>query len=429
LIEPTSPRPDAATAIFNLPDYRVTNTQVLAFGQRQIHVMATAEAGCPSCGVISSRVHSRRPQRLRDIPIAGPIEVVWAKRRFFCDEYLCPRQTFTEETSQVPRHARSTRRLQDALVSAVIGSGRAAAEAAASFGVSWWLVQRALDSAALTLPDVDALAPRMLGIDEHRYRSVRFFRDPATQAWKRYEPWMTTIVDLDTGQVLGIVDGRDSEGVGEWLFARPLEWRLGVQVVAIDPSAAFRKALRMWLPRTAVSVDAFHLVKLGNDMLTEVRQRLTQQVHGRRGRSIDPIWANRRLLLRAGDTLSDRAQNRLSTVFATDDATGKLQAAWLVKEQLRALLTTGSLADAAAAKDRLQALVKQAAQPETNRLWRTVCRWWKEIEVLIVTGATTAKVEANNTAIKHIKRTGRGFTNARNYKTRILLRSAARTAA
>lgn len=289
MIEPTSPRPDAATVIFNLPDYRVAGTDVLAFGQRQVHVEATAEAGCPTCGVISTRVHSRRPQRLRDISVAEPVEVVWAKRRFFCDEYLCPRQTFTEETAQVPRRARSTRRLRDALVSAVIGSGRAAAEAASSFGVSWWLVQQALNSAALTLPDVDALAPRMLGIDEHRYRSVRFFRDPATKAWKRYEPWMTTIVDLDTGQVLGIVDGRDSEGVGDWLFARPLQWRLGVQVVAIDPSAAFRKALRMWLPRTAVSVDAFHLVKLGNDMLTEVRQRLTQQVHGRRGRSIDPV--------------------------------------------------------------------------------------------------------------------------------------------
>lgn len=34
-------------------------------------------------------------------------------------------------------------------------------------------MQRALNSAALTLPDVDALAPRMLGIDEHRYRSMR----------------------------------------------------------------------------------------------------------------------------------------------------------------------------------------------------------------------------------------------------------------
>lgn len=188
MIEPTSPRPDAATAILNLPDYRVTETEVLAFGQRRIHVVATPEAGCPSCGVFSTRVHSRYPQRLRDIPFAGPVDVVWGKRRFFCDEYLCPRRTFTEETVQVPRRARATLRLRSALVAAVIGSGRAAAEAAASFGVSWWLVQRALDSAGLTLPDVDALAPRMLGIDEHRYRSVWFFRDPVTNAWKRYEP-------------------------------------------------------------------------------------------------------------------------------------------------------------------------------------------------------------------------------------------------
>jgi hypothetical protein len=55
LIEPTSPRPDAATAIFNLPDYRVTDTEVLAFGERRVFVEATAEAGCPSCGVISTR--------------------------------------------------------------------------------------------------------------------------------------------------------------------------------------------------------------------------------------------------------------------------------------------------------------------------------------------------------------------------------------
>lgn len=49
------------------------------------------------------------------------------------------------------------------------------------FRVLRWLIQRVLDSAALTLPDVDAPAPRMLGIDEHRYRSVRFFHDPATK--------------------------------------------------------------------------------------------------------------------------------------------------------------------------------------------------------------------------------------------------------
>jgi hypothetical protein len=31
----------------------------------------------------------------------------------------------------------------------------------------------------------------------------------------RYEPWMTTIVDLDTGQVLGAGDGRDHTAVSD----------------------------------------------------------------------------------------------------------------------------------------------------------------------------------------------------------------------
>ncbi|WHP58423.1 hypothetical protein QMY03_16025 [Arthrobacter sp. KFRI-F3372] len=44
---------------------------------------------------------------------------------------------------------------------------------------------------------------------------------------------------MDTGQVPGVVHGRDNKGVGQWLFARPLEWRLAVQVVAIDGSSRF----------------------------------------------------------------------------------------------------------------------------------------------------------------------------------------------
>jgi transposase len=315
-------------------------------------------------------------------------------------------------------------------VDAVINSGRAMSETAAGFAVSWWMVRAAVNEACLlTLPDVDELSPRMLGIDEHRFRSVRYFQDPASKTWTRYEPWMTTIVDLDTGQVLGVVDGRNHKGVGDWLFARPLPWRLGVQVLAIDPSAAFRKALRMWLPRTAVAVDHFHLVSLANQALTETRQNLSQQVKGRRGRAVDQAWAHRMLLLRAGDTLSGAAEHRLAGVFAADDPTGTLQDVWKVKEQLRVLLRTGSLDDVAAAKEQLEILVKAAARPETNRLYRTVCRWWKEIEVLIVTGATTGRVEANNNSIKHIKRTARGYRNAANYKSVILLRSAVRTAA
>ncbi|WP_239437239.1 transposase family protein [Arthrobacter alpinus] len=117
---------DAATAIFNLDDYRVLDTPVLSFDQRIIHIESTLGSGCPGCGVIGTRRHSGRQQRVRDIPVAGPVEVVWAKRLLFCDESLCPRKTFFEATLEVPARARTTSRLRSALVRAVIDSGRAA---------------------------------------------------------------------------------------------------------------------------------------------------------------------------------------------------------------------------------------------------------------------------------------------------------------
>lgn len=77
---------------------------------------------------------------------------------------------------------------------------------------------------------------------------------------------------------------------------------------------------------------------------------------------------------------------------------------------------------------RLGYFAQVADMPETTRLYDTVVTWWNAIEVLIVTGAATGKVEAETTAIKQIKRTGRGFRYANNYRTHILLGSAAKPA-
>ena len=46
-----------------------------------------------------------------------------------------------------------------------------------------------------------------------------------------------------------------------------------------------------------VAVAKWHLVALANTMVTEVRQRVTRTLLGRRGTVRDPIWVNRRLLL------------------------------------------------------------------------------------------------------------------------------------
>jgi len=434
--EPTVSQRDAASTLFNLPGYRVIDAIDTASGGRRVLIVSTEPPGCPACGVISTRVHQRTRQRVRDVPVAGAVEVVWCKRRWICAEDLCTKATFAEATMQVPARARSTSRLRHALVVAVVTSGRAVSETARAHGVSWWAVQSALTAALLVLPEVCDTVGTRLGIDEHRYRSVRYFRTPSG-GWWRFEPGgtsrsrgrMSTIVDVTTGQVLGVVDGRDSAGVGAWLAARPARWLEQVEVVAIDPSAAFRKALRTHLPRAAVSVDPFHLVKLAGDTVTAVRQRLSRDHKGRRGRLVDPFAAFRKLLLRGADTLSERGWDRLEQVLRTDDPTDELGAAWGIKEQLRRLLKTTTLADAHEAKMLLGHYVMVADMPEADRLWNTICAWWAEIEVLIVTGVTNARTEAANTEIKHLKRTGRGFRNSDNYRARILLVSAARSAA
>lgn len=427
--EATGWQREAASVLFDLPGYRVINAVDRPGQLREVTIASTeTEAACPSCGVLSGRVHQRVRQRLVDVLVAGRVEVVLVRRRFACAELRCPRRTFVEVSDQVPLRARVTTRLRVTVCEAVVAAGRVVAEVAAGHGLSWWTVQRTVNAAADALTDPDTALVRRLGVDEHRYRSVRFFRQPEG-GWQRYEPWMTTLVDADTGRVLGVVDGRDSAGVGGWLAARSPAWRAAVQVVAIDPSAAFRRALREHLPHAAVSVDAFHLVKLANDMVTAVRQRVIRQTKGRRGRLVDPAWVNRRLLLRAGDTLSPPALARLQATLRTDDPTGELGAAWGIKEQLRRLLATGSLAQAHEEKMLLGLYVLAADMPETDRLWSTVTDWWPAIEVLLVTGVTNARTEAANTAIKHIKRTGRGYRNPAHYRARILLASAARRAA
>lgn len=427
--QPTQSCPDAATTIFNLPDYRVLSAINDSAGTRVVTVVSDFPPGCPECAVIASRVHSRRRQRVRDILVAGPVNVWWAKRRFFCDEPACTRKTFAEATPQVPRFARSTARLKGTLKDAVIASGRAASEVAAAFGVSWWLVNTVVLAAAAALPCVDLVSATRLGIDEHRYRSVRWFKNEETGKWSRFEPWMSTIVDVDTGQVLGIVDGRDSRGVGAWLKARPATWLAGIQTVGIDPSAAFRKALREHLPDAAVSVDHFHMVQLANDMLTKVRQRVSREQNGRRGLKTDKAWAHRQLLLRGYDTLSEAGKKRLDDVFATDDPTQELAAAWGVKEALRLMLSRTNPASVEDRRAFFERQVKAAGMKETDRLMATVIKWWPEIQTLLATRVTTAKVEAANTMIKNIKRIARGFRNPDNYQARILLRSAARTVA
>ncbi len=206
-------------------------------------------------------------------------------------------------------------------------------------------------------------------------------------------------------------------------------FREAVEVVAIDPSAPYAAGLRRALPGARIVVDHWHLVRLANAVVTEVRQRVAREQLGRRGRRLDPAWAHRRLLLRAGDTLSPAALARLRQVLALDDPSGEIGAAWGVKELLRGLLAARTRHDAAGRLYRFYDACLAADMAETIRLAETIATWWPHIEPFLRTGITNARTEGYNRVIKQVKRVGCGYRNQANYERRIVLHIAARRAA
>jgi transposase len=69
------------------------------------------------------------------------------------------------------------------------------------------------------------------------------------------------------------------------------EFRCAIHTVVIDPCAPYAAGIRAALPQARIAVDHWHLVRLANEMLTQVRQCVAWQRHGRRGLSSDPVWA------------------------------------------------------------------------------------------------------------------------------------------
>ena len=412
-----------AAVLFGLEaEFGVLNVERTGPASVKLIIEQTARDGpCPACGVLSSTVKDRPQVRIRDLPASGQqVELWWRKRRLRCVEPLCPRRSFTQTSTAVKSRARVTERLRDKLASAIAGSNRPVADVAAEYGVSWPTAHKALITAAARwLPE--PVPTSRLGIDETRFRSVRWWLDGII--WKRSDPWLTSFVDCSSdgpGSLLGLAPGRSGGCVKDWLAAQSEAFRMQIDIVVIDPSAPYASGIRAALPDARIAVDKWHLVALANGMVTEVRQRVTRDLLGRRGRKQDQLWVNRRLLLTGAEHLSAKQWRRFTRMLDTADPTGEIGAAWAVKERLRMLLAEHEPSRIRWRLADFYEAALDAQLPEATRLAGTVQTWWPAILVALTEQVSNARTEGFNRIIKQVKRTGCGYRNMINYQRRIL---------
>jgi transposase len=428
---------DDATCLLGLRGLAVERVALTAGGVKIVELVTSDPdaARCPGCREVSTSAKEWVLTRPKDLPCGGmAVAMQWRKRRWRCRTQDCPQQTFTERVGQVPSGMRTTTRLREGLARAV-ADGRDQAEVAAAHGVSWPTVQRALvDYAQRELAEPEPTT--VLGMDETRFGRPRWLPEgrgaQGPIRWRRSDPWETGFVDLvGTQALLGQVDGRTSAAVRTWLLGRSAKFRDAIDVVVIDPHAGYAAAVRAALPNARIAVDHFHLIMLANRAVTAVRQRITRDLLGRRGRAIDPAWANRRLLLRGRERLSQRALARMWNGCLDHDPTGAILTAWIAKEELRGLCATaarGGHRDQI--NQRLWAFYRWCADadiPELTTLAETIETWWPAIEVFLTTGLTNARTEGTNRLIKQVKRAACGFRNRNNYRRRVRLHCTRQT--
>jgi transposase len=234
--------------------------------------------------------------------------------------------------------------------------------------------------------------------------------------------------DLDGKQgLLGQVQGRTADDAADWLAGAAPAWRDAIRAVCIDMCSIYASAVRRMLPHATLTVGLFHVVQLAVKTAGDVRRQVVRARYGRRGRSGDPEYGIKGLLVRNLEQLSPDQFAKILHTLDRNRYGQEIAAAWIATEKLRDVLSprariTGSAPCERQARDRLFAVYDWCAQhddiPELVSLASTVSRWEDQIVAAVVTGVTNATAKSPNRLAKLEARQAYGFRNPANQRRR-----------
>jgi transposase len=288
-------------------------------GQRKLVITVEIDAdvtGCPGCGVLATG-HGRRRITAADAPCFGmPVRIVWLKRVWRCDEPDCPMLTWSETHQLIAPRAVLTSRAVAWATDALAHDDTTVSALARHLRVDWHTLWRAVkgEAARRTSRPTRTRGVRTLGVDEHIWRPSHHGRDRA----------VTALVDLTRDErghlharLIDVVPGRSGTAYAGWLKAQAEEFTSGIEHAALDSFRGYANAIRDQLPDAVAVLDAFHVVRLGTQVLDEIRRRVQQETLNRRGHKHDPLYKIRGLLRHGTEHLTPRQQRRIETGAST----------------------------------------------------------------------------------------------------------------
>jgi transposase len=225
--------------------------------------------------------------------------------------------------------------------------------------------------------------------------------------------YMTVVMDLDTSRVLHVGNDRNQESLQKF-WNRVKKKNIAIEAIAMDMWPAYISSVMGNCPGADIVFDRFHIVKILNTKLDELRRDLYRDERELNKR--DVLKGTRWLLLRNNNSLTEKAKYRLEAALEINKP---LAAAYYLKEELKLLWMQESLENALkfleswVAKAYETGLAKLREFANTLMAHRTgIINWYKHY-------ISTGPLEGLNNKIKVLKRKAYGYRDFEFFKLKI----------
>jgi transposase len=228
--------------------------------------------------------------------------------------------------------------------------------------------------------------------------------------------YLTVVMDLESGAVVFVGDGKGADALNP--FWKRLRSSIAkIEAVAMDMSAAYRGAVSAHLPKAKIVFDRFHVMKLYNERLSQLRRDLHREATDTMQKEV--LKGTRWLLLKNPENLDETKdeKRRLEEALALNKS---LAVAYYMKDDLRLLWEQAGKRFAGAFLNDWIKRAEASGIKMLKQMAKTLAAHRTGLLAYYDAMITSGPMEGTNNKIKTMKRQAYGFRDHEFFKLKIL---------
>jgi len=228
--------------------------------------------------------------------------------------------------------------------------------------------------------------------------------------------YLTVVMDLVSGAIVFVGDGKGADALKPfWKRLRPSKAR--IEAVAMDMSAAYWGAVMTHLPKAKIVFDHFHVIKLFNEKLSDLRRALYREATEVMKKQV--LKGTRWLLLKNRENLDPEKdeKRRLKEALALNEP---LATAYYMKDDLRQFWDQPGKAFATMFLDGWIRRAEASGIRILQQMGKTLAAHRSGLLAYYDVMISSGPLEGTNNKIKTMKRQAYGFRDMEFFKLKIL---------